>query len=74
MDGQNPSGFTESMYHGMDDHSDHPSNTGEVEDCPDPIEVREMLRVLDGVYRSYRRDVRGFSGFDRSEAARLINE
>jgi hypothetical protein len=74
MDGQTPSGFTESSYYGMDNHVDSSSNTDEVEEDDDPIDVREMLRMLDGQYRSYRKDVPGFDGFSRSDTSRLINE
>ena len=74
MDGQNPSGFTDSMYFGMDNQIDSESNTDEVEEDNDPIDVRFMLRMLDGIYRSYRKDVLGFDGFSKIEVSRLINE
>ena len=65
MDGQIPSGFTQSDYLGMDGIPDSSDNTDEVEEDNSPLSVRTFLRTLGGTYRNYRSESFKFNGFSK---------
>ena len=74
MDGQIPSGFSQSEYLGMDGLADSSENTDEVEEDNSPLPVRTFLRTLGGTYRNYRSESFNFNGFRKYEASEVMND
>lgn len=74
MDGEIPSGFTQSIYLGMDGDADSESNTDEVEEDNSPLPERNFLRQLGSTYRNYRFESLHFDGFRKNEASMVLND
>lgn len=74
MDGTIPSGFTQSLYLGMDGMADSSDNTDEVEEDNSPLDIRMFLRKLGAHYRNYRTESFNFDGFVRNAASKVIND